>query len=166
MHLFISLALACLSSTQPVWALLSHRATSDVPPYVLEYGKPAKIHISDIVLLTSFTAPLVWLHSQETYMPSDIQQQVDHTRPNINWTIIEGVQSPLNLNNLDTLNSMGNTSVYLTSLEGIEANPEPAWFRGIRPDSQGRIGNGTGSVIVIADRGNGTVDAFYFYFYA
>lgn len=99
-------------------------------------------------------------------MPSDIQQQVDHTRPNVNWTTVEGVESPLNLNNLDTLNTMGNTSVYLTSLEGIEADPEPAWFRGIRPDSEGRIGNGTGSVIVTADRGNGTVDAFYFYFYA
>ncbi|CAI7565933.1 unnamed protein product [Penicillium crustosum] len=148
MRFFISLALACLSSTQQVWASPNDRATSNVPPYVLEY------------------APLVWLHSQETYMPSDIQQQVDHTRPNVNWTTIEGVESPLNLDNLDTLNSMGNTSVYLTSLEGIEADPEPAWFRGIRPDSQGRIGNGTGSVIVIADRGNGTVDAFYFYFYA
>lgn len=119
-----------------------------------------------LICLFGFTAPLVWLHSQETYMPSDIQQQLDHTRPNVNWTTIEGVESPLTLNNLDTLNSMGNTSVYLTSREGIEANPEPAWFRGIRPDSQGRTANGTASVIIIANRGNGTVDAFYFYFYA
>ncbi|OQE09263.1 hypothetical protein PENVUL_c007G02553 [Penicillium vulpinum] len=148
MRLFIPLALVCLSSTQPVWAQLNDRATSDVPPYVLEY------------------APLVWLHSQETYMPSDIQQQLDNTRPNVNWTAIEGVQSPLNLNNLDILNQMGNTSVFLTSPEGIEANPEPAWFRGIRPDLQGRTGDGTGCAIIIADRGNATVDVFYFYFYA
>ncbi|KAJ5210807.1 hypothetical protein N7491_010617 [Penicillium cf. griseofulvum] len=147
MRLFISLALVGLS-TQPVWSSPSDRATSDVRPYVLEY------------------APLVWLHSQETYMPSDIQQQLDHTRPNVNWTTIEGVQSPLTLNNLDTLNSMGNTSVYLTSLEGIEADPEPAWFRGIKPDSDGRTVDGTASIIIIVDRGNGTVDAFYFYFYA
>ncbi|KXG46120.1 Vacuolar protein sorting-associated protein 62 [Penicillium griseofulvum] len=99
-------------------------------------------------------------------MPSDIQQQLDHTKPNLNWTSIEGVQSPLTLNNLDTLNSMGNTSVYLTSLEGIEADPEPAWFRGIKPDTDGRTVDGTASIIVMADRGNGTVDAFYFYFYA
>ncbi|KAJ5816362.1 Vacuolar protein sorting-associated protein 62 [Penicillium robsamsonii] len=146
MRFLTSLALVGLS-TQPVWAS-NDRATLDIPPYVLEY------------------APLVWLHSQETYMPSDIQQQLDHTRPNVNWTAIEGVQSPLNLNNLDTLNSMGNTSVYLTSLEGIEADPEPTWFRGIKPDSQGRTGDGTGSVIITTDRGNGTIDAFYFYFYA
>ena len=99
-------------------------------------------------------------------MPSDIQQQLDHTIPNVNWTSIDGVQSPLNLNNLDTLNDLGNTSVYLTSREGIDANPQPAWFRGITPDKDGRIGDGRGSAIIIADRGNGDVDAFYFYFYA
>jgi hypothetical protein len=99
-------------------------------------------------------------------MPSDIQQQLDHTKPNVNWTTIEGVQTPLTLDNLDTLNSMGNTSVYLTSLEGIEADPEPGWFRGIKPDSDGRTVDGTASIIIMADRGNGTVDAFYFYFYA
>jgi hypothetical protein len=99
-------------------------------------------------------------------MPSDIQQQLDHTKPNVNWTVVAGAPSPLDLDNLDSLNSLGNTSVYLTSSEGIDASPEPPWFRGITPDLEGRIGDGTGSAIVIVDRGNGTVDAFYFYFYA
>ncbi|KAJ5780450.1 hypothetical protein N7457_005610 [Penicillium paradoxum] len=99
-------------------------------------------------------------------MPSDIQQQLDHTKPNVNWTTLEGVQQPLNLNNLDTLNSLSNASVYLTSSEGIEASPEPAWFRGIRPDSQGRTVGGTASAIIVIDRDDQTVDAFYFYFYA
>ena len=99
-------------------------------------------------------------------MPSDIQQQLDNTIPKVNWTSIEGIKSPLDLSNLDTLNSLGNTSVYLTSHDGIEASPQPAWFRGITPDKDGRLGNGTGSAIIIAERGNGTVDAFYFYFYA
>jgi hypothetical protein len=112
------------------------------------------------------TAPLVWLHSQETYMPSDIQQQVDNTKPNVNWTVVADAQSPLDLNNLDSLNSLGNTSVYLTSSDGIDADPEPAWFRGITPDAEGRIGDGTGCAIVVVNRGKGTVDAFYFYFYA
>jgi hypothetical protein len=60
---------------------------------------------------------------------------------------------------------MGNTSVYLTSHEGIAADPEPAWFRGITPDAQGRIGNATGCAIIVVDHGKGSVDAFYFYFY-
>lgn len=72
----------------------------------------------------------------------------------------------MTLNNLDLLNSLGNTSVYLTSHEGIDASPEPAWFRGITPDQQGRTGNGTGCAIIMVDHGGGLVDAFYFYFYA
>ncbi|KAJ5334837.1 Vacuolar protein sorting-associated protein 62 [Penicillium brevicompactum] len=148
MRHLMSLALVALTSTNSVRGLVSEKAPEDVPQYVLDY------------------APLVWLHSQETYMPSDIQAQIDHTVPKVNWTSIEGVQSPLDLSNLDTLNSLGNTSVYLTSHEGIEANPQPAWIRGIAPDKDGRIGNGTGSAIILANRGNQTVDAFYFYFYA
>ncbi|KAJ6117423.1 Vacuolar protein sorting-associated protein 62 [Penicillium capsulatum] len=111
-------------------------------------------------------APLVWLHSQETYYPSDLQQQLDHTTANVNWTAVETTSSPVTLSNLDQLNSLGNTSVYLTSHEGIDANPEPAWFRGIKPDHEGRLGTGTGSAIITVDHGSGKVDAFYFYFYA
>lgn len=84
----------------------------------------------------------------------------------MNWTTIAGAPAPLTLNNLDQLNSQGNASVYLTSHEGIDANPEPAWFQGIVPDQQGRLTNGTGSVIVMVDHSSGNVDAFYFYFYA
>lgn len=101
-------------------------------------------------------------------MPSDIQAQLDNTAPNVDgpWTSAKGVNSLLNLNNLDLLNQFGNKSVYLTSRGDIRVKPEPAWLRGIRPGKDGRTGNGTGSAIIIADRGNGTVDAFYFYFYA
>lgn len=101
-------------------------------------------------------------------MPSDLQAQLDNTAPNVDcpWTSGKGDNSLLNLDNLDHLNQFGNTSVYLTSRGGSRADPEPAWLRGIRPDEDGRTGNGTGSAIIIADRGNGTVDAFYFYFYA
>ncbi|CAG8922230.1 unnamed protein product [Penicillium salamii] len=148
MRRFILLTAVALTGINPVYGATTDNAIHSVPQYIIDY------------------APLVWLHSQETYMPSDIQQQVINTVPKINWTSIEGVQSPLDLNNLDTLNGLGNTSVYLTSHDGIEANPQPAWFRGITPDQDGRLGNGTGSAIIFADRGNGTVDAFYFYFYA
>ncbi|CAG7926327.1 unnamed protein product [Penicillium olsonii] len=145
MHHFMLLALVALASINPVYGVTSNTSIPGVPQYVLDY---------------------VWLHSQEIYMPSDIQQQLDNTIPKVNWTSIEGVKSPLDLSNLDTLNSLGNTSVYLTSHDGIEASPQPAWFRGITPDKDGRLGNGTGSAIIIAERGNGTLDAFYFYFYA
>ncbi|OOQ85111.1 vacuolar protein sorting-associated protein 62 [Penicillium brasilianum] len=123
------------------------QSTATIPSYVYEY------------------APLVWLHSQDAYRPGDMQAQLDHTTPEVNWTAIQGAPSPLTLNNLDQLNNLGNTSVYLTSHEGIAASPEPAWFRGITPDAEGRIGNGTGCAIIVVDHGKGNVDAFYFYFY-
>ncbi|CEJ57150.1 hypothetical protein PMG11_05855 [Penicillium brasilianum] len=123
------------------------QSTAIIPSYVYEY------------------APLVWLHSQDAYRPGDMQAQLDHTTPEVNWTAIQGAPSPLTLNNLDQLNSLGNTSVYLTSHEGITASPEPAWFRGIMPDAEGRISNGTGCAIIVVDHGKGNVDAFYFYFY-
>ncbi|KAJ5118922.1 hypothetical protein N7526_010559 [Penicillium atrosanguineum] len=134
--------LATISTICPV------SAATAIPQYVYDY------------------APLVWLHSQDPYRPSDLQAQLDHTTPEVNWTAIKTVPSPLTLNNLDQLNNMGNTSVYLTSHGGIAATPEPAWFRGITPDSDGRTGNGTGCAIVVVDHGRGEVDAFYFYFYA
>lgn len=119
------------------------------------------IHTHSNILI----APLVWLHSQDAYRPGDLQAQLDHTTPEVNWTDVQDAPSPLTLNNLDQLNNLGNTSVYLTSHEGIDANPEPVWFRGITPDAEGRIGNATGCAIIVVDHGKGTVDAFYFYFY-
>ncbi|KAF4269815.1 hypothetical protein KXW98_005543 [Aspergillus fumigatus] len=123
-------------------------AATSIPSFVLEY------------------APLVWLHSQDPYMPSDIGQQLVHTTPMVDHKPIQGLQSPLTLDNLDGLNSLGNTSVYLTSREGISASPQPAWFKGTAPDQQGKTNGAVSSTIIIRDHNNGTVDAFYFYFYA
>jgi hypothetical protein len=99
-------------------------------------------------------------------MPSDIGQQLVHTTPMVDHKPIQGVPLPLTLDNLDSLNSLGNTSVYLTSREGIDASPQPAWFKGTAPDQQGKTNGAVSSTIIVRDHNNGTVDAFYFYFYA
>lgn len=95
-----------------------------------------------------------------------MQAQLDNTTPEVNWTAVAGALSPLTLDNLDQLNALGNTSVYLTTSGGIAQTPQPSWWDGITPDNNGRTGNATGSVIVVVDHGAGEVDAFYFYFYA
>jgi hypothetical protein len=118
------------------------------------------------VLLIRLAAPLVWLYSKESHLPSDIGQQLVHTVPKVNNTVLNNVPLPLTLDNLDSLNALGNTSVYLTSREGIDANPQPTWFEGVKPDGQGKTEGAVSCAIVTYDHGDGTLDAFYFYFYA
>lgn len=68
------------------------------------------------------------------------------------------------MDNLNDLNALGNTSVYLTSKVNIETNP--AWLYGVAPDSTGETDGAVSCAIIVNDHGNGNVDAFYMYFYA
>ncbi|KAL4975157.1 hypothetical protein BDW66DRAFT_74064 [Aspergillus desertorum] len=122
-------------------------AATAVPDYVLEY------------------APLIWLHSEDRYRPSGIAEHLDHVVPEVNYEPIEGAPSPLTLDNLNELNALGNGSVYLTSREGINADPQPAWLYGAEIAEDGQTSD-VSSIIVVNDHGEGEVDAFYFYFYS
>ena len=84
----------------------------------------------------------------------------------VDWKPIPGAPSPDTLCNLNQLNQLGNESVYLTSKEGIDAVPTPQWFLGVQPDEVGETAGAVSSVVILRDHHNGTVDAFYFYFYA
>lgn len=72
--------------------------------------------------------------------------------------------TPLTLDNLDALNALGGADIFLTSKEGIRANP--SWFRGVRPNAAGKTEGAVTSAIVVTERDEGVVDAFYFYFHA
>ncbi|KAB8077179.1 hypothetical protein BDV29DRAFT_68643 [Aspergillus leporis] len=110
------------------------------------------------------SAPLLWLHSEEVYNPSDIEEQLAHTTPLVDWKLVKGAPSPVTLNNLDQLNGHGNTSVYLSSQEGIDHLP--SWFEGVKPDQEGRTNGAVSSALILRDHGKGILDAYYFYFYA
>ena len=97
-------------------------------------------------------------------MPSDIASQVDHTTPKVKGVPVANAPSPLTLNSLDGLNALGGKDVWLTSQEGITAYPK--WFYGVAPDGNGQTNNVISAAIVTVDKGNGVLDAFYFYFYA
>lgn len=84
----------------------------------------------------------------------------------VDWKPVPGAPTPDTLRNLDLLNSLSNSTVYLTSTEGINANPQPAWFNGAKVDAVGKTNGAVSSVVITRDHGDGTVDAFYFYFYA
>ncbi|KAI9778819.1 MAG: hypothetical protein M1839_007909 [Geoglossum umbratile] len=118
-------------------------------------------------------APLVYLDQNEVYLPSDIQAQLNNTYPALNFTAIKTGPSPLLLTNLDQLNTIGHCStsnfddcpIYLTSKDDVAKNPP--WLYGVLPDPTTHKTVGARScAVIVSDRGNGIVDAFYMYFYA
>ncbi|KAK6436306.1 hypothetical protein LTR95_007505 [Oleoguttula sp. CCFEE 5521] len=141
--LFLSIfPIAAIAAAAP----LQRRASSGVPSFVLDY------------------APVVYLFSGEQYKPADIGAQLANTKPELNAANIANAPNPLTLDNLNTLNGLGGTNVYLTSTADVTTNP--GWLKGVTPDASGKTGNAISSVIVVNDHGGGNVDAFYFYFYA
>lgn len=138
--------LGLLTSSAAVATVEQRQAASSVPVFVAKY------------------APLVFLDSRDAYRPSDISAQLHNTKPKLNFTAIAGAPSPLTLDNLSSLNSLGGEDVYLTSIDNVVENP--AWLLGQTPDESGKTGNAVTCAIIVNNHGDGHVDAFYMYFYA
>lgn len=130
---------ACAFATQAV-----KRAPDGVPDYVVQY------------------APMVYIHSEDPYKPSDIATQLVNTKPEVDFKVV-GDQL-LTLDNLSSLNNLGGKNVYLTS--NVKPTQNPEYFLGVLPDNDGRTDGAVSCAIIVNDHGDGTVDAFYFYFYA
>ena len=77
---------------------------------------------------------------------------------------MNGAPNPLTLDNLDQLNANNGANVYLTSIDDITI--QPLWLKGVEPDGSGKTNGATSCAVIVNDRGNGLVDAFYMYFYA
>ena len=123
------------------------RADTNVPQYVLDY------------------APIVYLDVNEKFFPSDISAQLVHTHPTRDdFSDIDSAPSPLTLDNLDSLNALAGTDAYLTSNEGIAAQPQ--WFQGVKPSADGSTPGAFSSVVITVSKPGNILDAFYFYFYA
>lgn len=124
-------------------------------------------------------APLVYLHSQEVYWPSEIDQHLANVQPEINFTVVgsDFTSNPL-INNLDYLSSTNLQQIepqqqaitYLTSIQPIfELLPSSSWLNGVgAPDLNGR--SDAASIIIAVDKtlqvGPGWVDVFYLFFYS
>lgn len=108
----------------------------------------------------------MWLHSEDSYLPSDILAHVKHTTPRFRKTGIKEDLPDLDLDNLEILNGLRGR-VALTSRE--DPLTHPAWQLGVAPDPDtGVLPNATACAVVLVDKvGDGhQVDAFYFYFYS
>ncbi|KAF1848696.1 uncharacterized protein K460DRAFT_278395 [Cucurbitaria berberidis CBS 394.84] len=112
-------------------------------------------------------APLLHLFSRDPYQPSSIAAQLINTHPEVDFKPVSIPSPPLSLDNLDQLNSIGangGSDVYLTSNDDITTDPK--WLKGVETDANGGTGEEKTGVIVVVDKGDGIVDAFYFYFFA
>lgn len=145
MSLFDILILVC-SNLALASRTLHGRTPDGVPFFVVEY------------------APIVYLHTQDPYRPSDIGAQLVNTEPRVDFEVVDNAPNPLTLDNLANLNKAGGENVYLTS--EINPNENPEYLRGVLPNEQGKTDGVVSSTIIVNDHGDGTVDAFYFYFYA
>ncbi|CAN6635657.1 putative vacuolar protein sorting-associated protein Tda6p [Trichomonascus vanleenenianus] len=110
-------------------------------------------------------APVVRLYSEERYMPYGIDDFVRHFRVvDQDYNALSG---PLHIEDLQRFNrSIGAEDLFLESLEDFDSNPD--WITGVKhwPDVEtGRLATAP-AVCIVVDRGEGQVDAFWFYFYS
>ena len=134
---FIS-QLLCLTQASPIAKV--PRSPTSIPGYALEF------------------APYSHLWSEEEWWPSDITTHIQHTTPEIAYKAFN--KTIATIQNLNTFT----TDVYLTSDDNVEDNP--AWLLSAdnTPTSDGY--SAAPATIICVDKGNSTVDAFYFYFYS
>ncbi len=127
-------------------------------------------------------APLVHLHSEEVFWPGDIAEHLLHTTPYLNFTPIGSHCRQLNLTSLNELNEYGRFT-YTQSDDNVEDRPK--WMTGDRNvpvelDNE-RVGgydhallpkakrggrSNAPTILVVIDKGDGIVDAFWLFFYS
>lgn len=118
-----------------------------IPHYVIDY------------------APLVHLYSEERYLPYDINKFVTNFHAEYqNGTVLEETRDGMNISTLSKLPKR--RDIFLTSNSDFDADPE--WITGVHNTPNlinGEIKDATATLIVV-DKGNGWVDAYWFYFYS
>ncbi|KAA8915134.1 hypothetical protein TRICI_002743 [Trichomonascus ciferrii] len=131
-------------------------------PHTKEPYDPETTTIPDYV--TRY-APLVHLYSEETYWPYGIEDYVPH------FTLQDGLhrnvsEGRLRLQDLEHYRRYGLGELFLTAKDDFDN--DPAWITGREnvPDIEtGRI-RGAPATCIVVDKGDGVVDAFWFYFYS
>lgn len=103
-------------------------------------------------------APIVKLHSREKYNPYDINLFIRHFNLHKDRMVY-----PLETNlQLSTIHKLPNNhELYMTAID--EFSNDPDWLLGTKPDSKGLSDPAT---LIVVDKGNGWVDAYWFYFYS
>lgn len=118
----------------------------EIPDYVLEF------------------APLVYLYSEEKYLPYDVKKYVTNFHVEYeNGTTVKGTDQDMTLEKLGNLTT--NEKLYMEANTDFTSDPE--WITGYKNKpsiATGEIKDAPATVIVV-DKGNGWVDSYWFYFY-
>ncbi|KAL8377576.1 hypothetical protein RB595_008318 [Gaeumannomyces hyphopodioides] len=145
---------------RPRAKVVSSKGARQVPEYVLRH------------------APLVHLHSGESFWPASVEEHAKHMRP-VNHTAPGGNDGDsggsrvlLNLTSLDSLDAIHSGAVYLTSTEDVETRPSWLSSRDGLPSSADDESAGRSTapaVLVLVEKetdGGPVLDAFWFFFYS
>ncbi|CDK29297.1 unnamed protein product [Kuraishia capsulata CBS 1993] len=124
----------------------------EVPDYVLDF------------------APVVHLYSEERYLPYNVEKFVSNFHACFrNGSLVPGGESPLKLQQLEELDKHivdYDTAIFMTADSDFDKDPE--WITGkhnIPNVYDGAIEDAPATLIVV-DKGNGWVDAYWFFFYS
>ncbi|ODV88964.1 hypothetical protein CANCADRAFT_132337 [Tortispora caseinolytica NRRL Y-17796] len=124
----------------------------EIPDYVLKY------------------APAVHLYSEEIYLPYHVRDYVTHFTAtqhgkNITNCLRRNRRCPDRLKLSDLKNLPRKSDIYLTAVDEFDGDPD--WITGLKnlPDPETHRSDAP-AILIVVDRGNGVVDAFWFYFYS
>lgn len=119
----------------------------EIPSYVIDY------------------APLVHLYTEEKYLPYDIAKFLTNFHVEYdNGTTVPGTEADFDIHKLAQLPKL--PDLYLTANSDFDLDPE--WITGVKNKPSlinGEIKDAPATLIVV-DKGNGWVDAYWFYFYS
>jgi hypothetical protein len=104
------------------------------------------------------------LDKHDKYFPSDLATHLKNTHPEVKFKKVKDAPDALTLENLDSLNKMGGSDIYLTSNEDVTKMPK--FLNANPPDSKTlKTTHAKSCAVILVDKGKGIMDAFYMYFY-
>uniref|UniRef100_A0A060SXM1 ARAD1A05192p n=1 Tax=Blastobotrys adeninivorans TaxID=409370 RepID=A0A060SXM1_BLAAD len=146
--LLLALGAVSLGAPTPSAKFKTSPHSTTIPDYVTKY------------------APLVYLYSEERYLPYGIDDFVSRFEIQDDDGTVVSPNRTLGIEDLENFANYSVESLYLTALQDFDSDPD--WITGRRnvPDIEtGRISRAPATCIVV-EKDNGIVDAFWFYFYS
>lgn len=151
----------------------SHKLPPVLPPNKLNDKNRSLFKKGEIPDYVIDDCPLVHLYSEERYWPADIADFVTHFKVTDSYGSSIVKKDTLELKDLKSeysfrlsngsMSAISSSATFMTSLDDFSKDPK--WLLGYSPEyGTGHIRNGP-AVLLVADKGNGWVDAFWFYFY-